>query len=73
MSASRPRSLIEQSSEALFALDDEQEAAALLGTGFALRLLRNLARELSGALVVEPNRLTLQLPALVTKSLEVMR
>lgn len=52
--------------EAAPASDAEAEIAAgvpLLGTGFALRLARNLARELGGALTIEPQRLTLQLPA----------
>ncbi|WP_294109827.1 histidine kinase dimerization/phospho-acceptor domain-containing protein [Sphingomonas sp.] len=52
--------------EAAPAADAEAEVAAgmpLLGTGFALRLARNLARELGGALSIEPLRLTLQLPA----------
>lgn len=73
LSASRPQALLAYSSEALFGIDDEREDAALLGTGFALRLLRNLARELSGALVIEADRLTVRLPAAVTKSLEVVR
>ncbi len=59
--------------EAMFGIDDEREDPALLGTGFALRLIRNLARELSGALVIEPDSLTVRLPAAVTKSLELMR
>jgi signal transduction histidine kinase len=73
LSATRPRALLAYADEALFAIDDEHEDAALLGTGFALRLLRNLARELSGSLVVEAGALTVRLPASVTKSLEVMR
>lgn len=46
--------------------DAEAEAAAgvpLLGTGFALRLARNLARELGGALHIAEAGLTLRLPA----------
>lgn len=73
LGVTRPQALLAYSDDALFAIDDEHDDAALLGTGFALRLLRNLARELSGALVIEPEALTLQLPATVTKSLEVMR
>jgi signal transduction histidine kinase len=49
--------------EAMFAIDDEGEDAALLGTGFAMRLVRNLARELGGALLFDRNRLILQLPS----------
>lgn len=73
MAVTRPRALLAYSNEALFAIDDEREDAALLGTGFALRLLRNLARELSGALVIEAEMLAIELPATVTKSLEVVR
>jgi signal transduction histidine kinase len=49
--------------EAMLAIDDEGEDAALLGTGFAMRLVRNLAKELGGALVFERKRLTLRLPS----------
>ncbi len=69
----RPRALAAHPGEALFAIDDEGEDMALLGTGFALRLVRNLARELSGALAIEADRLTVRLPVTVTKSLEVVR
>lgn len=47
-------------------IDAEEEAAAgapLLGSGFALRLAMNLARELGGTLVIGDARLTLRLPA----------
>lgn len=69
----RPHALGAYPGEAVFGIDDEGDDAALLGTGFALRLIRNLARELSGALVVEAEKLTIRLPAAVTKSLEQMR
>ncbi|WBY08834.1 hypothetical protein PIB19_05275 [Sphingomonas sp. 7/4-4] len=49
----------------MLGIDDEREDATLLGTGFALRLARNLARELGGSLVIEPSILTLRLPAAV--------
>ncbi|HEY0621848.1 sensor histidine kinase [Sphingomonas sp.] len=68
----RPRALAAYTGDAIFAIDDEREEAALLGTGFALRLIRNLARELSGSLVIEADSLTIRLPA-VTKSLEQVR
>ena len=68
----RPHALAAYSGDAIFAIDDEREEAALLGTGFALRLIRNLARELSGSLVIEAGSLTIRLPA-VTKSLEQVR
>lgn len=69
----RPRALAAYTGDAIFAIDDEREEAALLGTGFALRLIRNLARELSGSLVIDAESLTIRLPAAVTKSLEQVR
>ena len=69
----RPAALAAYANEALFGIDDEHEDAALLGTGFALRLIRNLSRELSGSLVIEADSVTVRLPAAVTKSLEVVR
>jgi signal transduction histidine kinase len=69
----RPHALAAYPGDAIFAIDDEREEAALLGTGFALRLIRNLARELSGSLVIEAESLTIRLPAVVTKSLEQVR
>ena len=69
----RPRALAAYAGDAIFTIDDEREEAALLGTGFALRLIRNLARELSGSLVIAPESLTIRLPAAVTKSLEQVR
>jgi signal transduction histidine kinase len=63
----RPAALSDREEQALFAADAEAEAgeqgAPLLGTGFALRLARNLATELGGALAIERDRLTLRLPA----------
>lgn len=69
----RPRALAAYPGDSIFAIDDEREEAALLGTGFALRLIRNLTRELSGSLVIEAEMLTIRLPAAVTKSLEQVR
>lgn len=69
----RPGALAAYPGDAIFAIDDEREEAALLGTGFALRLIRNLARELSGSLVIDADHLTIRLPAAVTKSLEQAR
>jgi signal transduction histidine kinase len=67
VSFDRPAGLAAYSGEALLAIDAEQEAAAegapLLGTGFALRLARNLAAELGGSLTMGTERLTLRLPA----------
>lgn len=69
----RPRAFAAYSGDTIFAIDDEREEAALLGTGFALRLIRNLAHELSGSLVIDAESLTIRLPAAVTKSLEHVR
>jgi len=69
----RPAALAAYSEEAMFAIDDERDDGALLGTGFALRLIRNLSRELSGSFVIAPDAFTVRLPGAVTKSLEVMR
>lgn len=69
----RPDALAGYDGDALFNLDDEDEDAALLGTGFALRLVRNIARELGGSLSVTDAAITVELPAMVTKSLEQVR
>jgi len=60
----RPRALGHYPGEAVLGIDDEQdEDGTLLGTGFALRLARNLARELGGSLIIAPDIVTLRLPA----------
>ncbi len=66
----RPRSLVGLDADALLALDAAEqdgdhapEGTPLLGTGFAVRVARNLAAELGGALELGPARLTLRLPA----------
>ncbi|MDK2766907.1 MAG: sensor histidine kinase [Sphingomonas sp.] len=69
----RPDALAAYEGDALFNLDDEDEDAALLGTGFALRLVRNIARELGGSLTVTDDAITVELAAMVTKSLEQAR
>jgi signal transduction histidine kinase len=69
----RPDALAAYDGDALFNLDDEDEDAALLGTGFALRLVRNIARELGGSLTVTDDAITVELAAMVTKSLEQAR
>jgi signal transduction histidine kinase len=61
----RPRALAEYPGDTVLGIDDEREDASLLGTGFALRLARNLARELGGSLVIEASSLTLRLRAAV--------
>jgi hypothetical protein len=42
----------------------------LLGTGFTLRLVQNLAHELGGGLAINANRLTLRLPAALDREME---
>jgi signal transduction histidine kinase len=61
----RPRALADYPGDSVLGIDDEREDATLLGTGFALRLARNLARELGGSLLIAPSILTLRLPAAV--------
>lgn len=62
----RPKALADYPGESMLGIDDEAGDATLLGTGFALRLARNLARELGGSLVIEAESLTLRLPASVS-------
>ncbi|KQU56050.1 hypothetical protein ASG67_05260 [Sphingomonas sp. Leaf339] len=63
----RPRALADLPGDALFSLDggigDGGDGAPLLGAGFTLRLVRNLATELGGALAIDADHLTLRLPA----------
>jgi signal transduction histidine kinase len=61
----RPAALSDYPGDSVLGIDDEGGDSTLLGTGFALRLARNLARELGGSLVIEPESLTLRLPASV--------
>ena len=64
LSITRPRALAEVAGDELLAIDTDggDDNAPLLGTGFALRLARNMATELGGRLVIEDERLTLRLP-----------
>lgn len=62
----RPAALADYPGDSVLGIDDEREDATLLGTGFALRLARNLARELGGSLLIAPESLTLRLPAAVS-------
>jgi len=70
----RPRALAAYAAEGLLRIDAEAEAeqvgAPLLGTGFALRLARNLAGELGGSLTLGDSALTLRLPAAVSAGME---
>lgn len=66
----RPQALGTGGEEALLSIDadaqdGEGEGAPLLGTGFALRLARNLAAELGGQLIFGDHLLTLRLPAVI--------
>ncbi|WP_037513726.1 histidine kinase dimerization/phospho-acceptor domain-containing protein [Sphingomonas sp. HT-1] len=59
----RPAALGDYPGDAMLAIDDEgTEDLTLLGAGFALRLARNLARELGGSLSIASDSLSLQLP-----------
>lgn len=70
----RPRALGHYPGEAVLGMDDEQEEdGTLLGTSFALRLARNLARELGGSLVIAPDGLTLRLPVAEGGAMEQVR
>jgi signal transduction histidine kinase len=66
---SRPRAFGDRDAETLMRIepgqDDASEGASLLGIGFTLRLVRNLARELGGDFTILADRLTLRLPAAV--------
>lgn len=70
----RPAALAVRDDDGLLAIDGDDDAggegAPLLGTGFALRLVRNLAAELGGGLVIDEWRLTLRLPAAETAQME---
>jgi signal transduction histidine kinase len=68
----RPRALAAHASDTLLSIDDEEEieGAPLLGTGFTLRLVQNLAHELGGGLAINANRLTLRLPAALDREME---
>ena len=69
LSVARPRALAGLSPETLFALDGadpEEGGTPLLGIGFTLRLARNIAVELGGALSIGADRLTLRLPTVST-------
>ena len=63
----RPQALGTGGEDALLSIDGDGhgdgDGAPLLGTGFALRLARNLAHELGGELIFGEHLLTLRLPA----------
>ncbi|WP_426263424.1 histidine kinase dimerization/phospho-acceptor domain-containing protein [Sphingomonas sp. PWP1-2] len=74
----RPKALAAYAEETLLTIDAESEAdradqsggAPLLGTGFALRLARNLAVELRGSLTLGDKSLTLRLPVAFPADME---
>ncbi len=70
----RPAALAAYAEETLLTIDAEAESeragAPLLGTGFALRLARNLAAELHGSLAIGDKALTLRLPAAFSADME---
>lgn len=69
----RPAALVVRGDEGALAIDGDDaagEGAPLLGTGFALRLVRNLAGELGGGFTIDERRLTLRLPAAETAGME---
>ncbi|MDO7843031.1 sensor histidine kinase [Sphingomonas immobilis] len=69
----RPEALADYSADGLMQIDAEAAAeeigAPLLGTGFALRLARNLAVELGGSLTIGGAALTLRLPAALSEGM----
>jgi len=73
LTIARPRALADLDAEALLAIDDPANPGSLLGTGFALRLVRNLAREVGGSLTIGGDALTLRLPAAGGDAMEQVR
>lgn len=67
LTVAAPAAFAARDEATLLALDDEDaladDGAPLLGVGFALRLVRNLATELGGRFVYAPDRFTLLLPS----------
>lgn len=73
ITGTRPRAIADMPGEPLFTLDGDAEQGGmrggagpdgpLLGVGFTLRLVRNLAAELGGELMIDREHLTLLLPA----------
>lgn len=69
----RPASLAAWPGDSVFDVEDGDDDSALLGTGFALRLARNLALELGGLLSFGNATLTLRLPAAENGTVEQIR
>ncbi len=70
LSVTRPAALDAHPGDAVLGIDDEDSPASLLGVGFALRLVRNLAREIGGTLTIGQRSLTLYLPAADGRALD---
>ncbi|URW76799.1 sensor histidine kinase [Sphingomonas donggukensis] len=70
LAVDRPAALDAYPGETILDIAAEDCATSLLGTGFALRLARNLAREIGGALTIGQRRLTLTLPRAVEQGME---
>ena len=73
----RPAALTGIADEALLDVEPaagaQDEGAPLLGIGFALRLVGNLADELGGGLSIGAERLTLRLPAALDREVQAAR
>ena len=73
----RPAALTGIADEALLKVEPDagaqDEGAPLLGIGFALRLVGNLAGELGGSLLIGAERLTLRLPAALDRGVQAAR
>ncbi len=52
-------------------IEGDPSDAPLLGLGFSLRLVRNLAQSASGSLTIEEDRISLTLPAVTTSEMNI--
>lgn len=65
----RPRALAAHPGESILAIDEEAADAPLLGAGFALRLVRQLAHQLGGRFDLGGGALTLRLPTALDRDM----
>ncbi|MBN2971747.1 HAMP domain-containing histidine kinase [Roseomonas aeriglobus] len=63
ISVTRPHAFDAYPGDRILSVDDEDSPASLLGVGFSLRLVRNLARAIGGAFDIGERAMTLHLPA----------
>ncbi|WP_394653997.1 sensor histidine kinase [uncultured Sphingomonas sp.] len=63
ISVTRPNAFDAYPGDRILSVDDEDSPASLLGVGFSLRLVRNLARAIGGAFDIGDRAMTLHLPA----------